>query len=249
MASIQKAHWLFKERYNKTNSNHYRDFSPIQIDQFLTDATHQFIEEFAFPEMHQQRFDMIANLIVTYPEQPELEAFTSSDNVYEFKMSELEYPYLHFKRAFVTTNCGLTKVEIVGQGRLNDILSDSLQQPSKTWRRLVGTFAKSSDENNISLYVYTVDGFTVDTLRIEYVRKPKTCFFGGYNSLEFKQCVATNGENCSQYYNTTTPLQDIEINENYLTTIVDIAVKEAARVMRDTGTVQLQMEKINSITN
>lgn len=249
MASIYKAHWLFKERYNKTNSNHYRDFSPIQIDQFLTDAIHQFIEIHAFPEMHQQRFDMVANLVVTYPEQPDVAYSSANDNVYEFKMSELVYPYLHFKRAYVDTNCGLTKVEIVGQGRLNDILTDVLQQPSKKWRRLVGAFAKSSDENGISLYVYADDDFIVSTLRIEYVRKPKQPFFGKYNSLEYKQCIDTNGTNCGQYYNTTSPLQDIEINDNYLTTIVDIAVKEAARVMRDAGTVQLQTEKINSITN
>lgn len=246
--SIYKLHYLFKERFNKLNSNHYRGYTPMEIDQLLNDATMQFLEKYSFDESHQQKFDMVSNLVVVYPEQEELVPTLVDDNIYELKLSDLTFPYLHLKRIWAQTNCGIIKVELVGQGRLNDVLNDQFQKPSKRWRRLVAALVKTSDSNATSLYIYSETNFTITGIRVEYLRKPAPVFFGGYNTPEYKQCVATNGFNCSEYYNTTSPIQDLEVNENYHSLIVDIAVKEATRILKDPS-IQLQMEKINSITN
>jgi hypothetical protein len=119
------------------------------------------LEEYALPETHQQRYDMVSNLVVTYPEQPSLIPTNLGDNIYEVNLSDLKYDYLHFERAWATTNCGLVKVEIIGKGRLSDILNDQFQKPSKKWRRLIGTFAKSIDSNEQSLYIYSENDFVV----------------------------------------------------------------------------------------
>lgn len=247
--SVLKIVWLFKERYNKNDSNHYRDLTPIQIDQFINNGSFIFLEQNVFPEMHQQKFDMVSNLIVTQPEQPAITPLTSENNVYEFPLSELKYPYLHYKRAYARTNCGTYQVEIVGQGRLNDILKDEFQRPSKKWRRLIGSFAKNSSDNTKSLYIYSEEGFEVNELLIEYVRQPKEFFSGGYNSIEFIECQRASGENCNQYYNAASPVQDLEIDPDYHTLIVDYAVKEAARVLKDGDALNLKQDKINSTIN
>ena len=246
--SIYKLHWLFKERFNKHNTNHYREYTNMQIDQLIYDASIQFLDEFASDESNQQKYDMLSNLIVSYPEQPEIVPTLLGGNIYEVKLTNLTYDYFRLKRVWAQTDCGLVKIEIVGHGRLNDILNDQYQKPSKKWRRLVATFSKTTNENESSLLIYSEEGFDITGIRLEYIRKVKPVFFGGYNTPEFKQCVALNGTNCNQYYNTATSPVDLEINETYHSLIVDIAVREAMRILKDPS-ISLQMEKINTIIN
>lgn len=243
---------MFKERYNKLDSNHYRDLTNIQIDQAINDGVFIFLENNVFPEINQQKFDMVSNLIVTQPEQTVLTPVSSSDNVYEFDLTQLKYPYLHYKRAFANTNCGRYKVEIVGHGRLDDILNDEFQKPSKKWRRLIGKFSKNSTKDTKSLYIYSDEDFIVEDLSLEYVRKPKDFFSGGYDTLEYLDCVRLSGGNsssCNQFKNSSSPVQDLEIDENYHTLIVDYAVKEISRILKDGNSFQLQNDKLNTIIN
>lgn len=248
--SVLKTVWLFKERFNKVDSNHYRDLSPIQIDQFINNAVFIFLENNVFPELNQQKFDMVSNLIVTQPEQSAVTPVSTDNNVYEFDLSTLVYPYLHYKRAYVKTNCGTYDVEIVGQGRLNDILRGNFQKPSKKWKRLIGSFAKNSTSNSKSLYIYSEEGFEIESLYLEYVRQPKEFFSGGYNSIEFIECQRSGGVNCNNlYYNASSPTQDLEIDSTYHTLIVDYAVKEASRILKDGDSLNLNADKINSINS
>lgn len=241
--SIYKLHWLFKERYNKHSTNHYRDYSPMQIDQLLNNAMFQILEEHFTNEGNLQRLDLFSNLLVTYPEQTTIVPENLGNNIYRVKLNTLEYNYLHFERAWVNSDCGIVKLEIVPSRRLNDVLNDEFQKPSKKWKRLVGNIVKDGDES--SLLIYSEEGFTLTGINIEYLRKPKPVFYGGYNTPEYKQCVAQSGTNCATYYNTTSPIQNCELNETYHTLIVDYAVEEAMRILKDQS-ISLQMEKINS---
>jgi len=252
--SIQKLHWLIKERYNKLDSNHYRDLTPMEIDQAADDATFQLME-FVFDNEKQPAFDMIANLVVTASEQPALTPKATTTDavgiVYEFDLSNLLYPYYHYKRAFAVTDCGLVKVELVGHGRLSDVLNDQFSKPSKKWKRLVGTIAKNSTENDYSLYIYSETGFAIESLSLEYVRLPRKVFFGGYDSIEYLECLSNGGtaSTCSQYYNSATAPQDSEIDETYHTLLADFAVRELSRILKDGASFQLQTEKVShSIT-
>lgn len=242
-----KVNWLFKQRFNKLDSAHYRDLSTLEIDQVINDAQFLFLEKNVFAEL-QPQFDMISNLVVTQPEQPALLPISETNDVYEFDLSELEYPYYHYKRAYAKTDCGLVKVEIAGHNKLSDILTDEFQKPSKKWRKLVGAFAKKSIGTSQSLYIYSEANFAISELYLEYVRKPKQYFSGGYDSLEYLDCKTINtNSNCSQFNSRNSLSQNLEINPDYHTLIVDIAVREAARILKDIDSVNLNNEKINQI--
>lgn len=245
--SIQKLHWLVKERYNKLDSNHYRDLTPMELDQAIQDGTFQFIERVALIE-DQPRFDMIANLLIVAPEQGALTPMTSENDVYQFDLDELEYDYYHYKRAYVNTDCGLVKVELIGSGRLSDVLLDQFSKPSRKWRRLVGTIAKNSERDSFSLYVYSEPGFTVDSLYLEYIRQPAKVFYGGYDTIEYLECVAAGNSDCSAYYSASSDPVDSDIDETYHTLIADYAVRELSRILKDVQSFQLQTEKTNSLT-
>lgn len=248
--SVQKLHWLIKQRYNKLDSNHYRDLTPYELDTAINDATFQLVSKIDTPEFQPYQ-EMVANLVITYPQQPLIEPVASDGDVYEFDLNSLAYPYFSFKRAYATTDCGLTKVELVGQGRLNDVLTDQFSKPSKKWRRLIGTLAKSSASNGYSLYIYSEPGFEIENLSLEYVREPVKVFYGGYDTIEYLECLQNGGTTatCSQYYKASDAPVDSEIDETYHTVLADYAVRELSRILKDVPSFQLQTEKVNSITN
>lgn len=245
--SIQKLHWLIKQRFNKLDSNHYRDLTPLEIDEAINDATFLLVSKIDTPEF-QPYIEMVANLVITYPQQPLVEPVASAGDVYEFDLNNLVYPYFSFKRAYANTDCGLTKVELVSQGRLNDVLADQFSKPSKKWRRLIGTLAKSSQSDGYSLYIYSESGFEIENLALEYVRQPVKVFYGGYDSVEYLECLQNGGTTatCSQYYSSTDSPVDSEIDETYHTVLADYAVRELSRILKDVPSFQLQSEKVNS---
>lgn len=244
--SIIKIHWQFKERFNRASSNYYMDFTPMQIDQFVNDGLFQFMER-EFPTENSQRiYDALGNLIVTSPEQGVIEPVTSADNKYEFDFADLEYDYYHYKRAVCKLDgCHDIRVDIEGQGRINDLMNDEMQKPSLKWKRLIGYIAKSSTNDGRSLYVLAHPDMTITGLALDYVRKPKPVFFGGYNTLDYLDCQASGGTNCPGY-SMTSPSQDLEIHTDYHTLIVDYAVREALRTLGMTGEMSLVTDKLSS---
>lgn len=227
---ISKMHWLFKERFNRNSSNFYLDYTPMQIDQFINDAVDIVVQKHAAREDKQIFFDMLNPLLVTAN-------ITGSDNF--FSLDQLKDPYFYNKRITANTSCGEMKVIIEGQGRLNDILTDAFQKPSTKWRRVIGVF----ENNGIRVY----SEVPVTSLTIHYYKYPKQVFFGGYDTLEYLECMKT-GTNCSQYYSKTSTPQDCEVYHTYHARIVDIAVQEAQRVLGQ-ETISLSVNKIDSIIN
>lgn len=248
---IQKMHWLFKERYNKLNSNNYRDLSTYQIDEKINDAQIVFLEEHSYQEGSLQDFDMVNNLLVTSPEQPVLSPVTSSNNIYQFNLSSLKYPLFKIKRIVANTNCGnilIADTQIVGHDKLNIMLDDYHQQPSKKWKRLLAVLAKSSSSLNQNLYIYSTQGFVVNSIQIDYIRKPKEVFYGGYNTIEYLNCVSSGSTHCTQFYSAATQPVNCEIDERYHSLIVDYAVREAQRILKD-NSITLSENKIAQISN
>lgn len=247
---IQKMHWLFKERYNKLNSNNYRDLGTYQIDEKINDGQLIFLEEHAYQEGSLQDFDMVNNLLVTFPDQPVLSPVSVLNNVYQFNLASLKYPLFKIKRIVANTNCGnvlIADTQIVGHDKLNILLDDYHQQPSKKWKRLLAVLAKSSTSTNQNLYIYSTSGFVINSIQIDYIRKPKEVFYGGYNTIEYLNCLS-NGTNCNQYYNVSTPPVNCEIDDRYHSLIVDYAVRETQRILKD-NSITLGDNKIAQISN
>ena len=232
---ITKMHWLFKERYNRSSSNYYPDYSPAQIDQLLNAAGEDMLHQFAAREDKQMFFDMMSPLLTTGV----LEPVSNDGSVYKFDLSQLEKPYFYNKRIVAKTDCGSVKVNIIGHGTLNDVLADALQRPSKTWNRIYGVF----QEGGITLYTDHI----VDSIKIEYYRVPKPVFFGGYDTFEYLNCLKSS-TNCTQFYSKESNTQDCEFDANYHTRIVDFAVREAQRTLGQQE-IALTVNKVDTLLN
>ena len=232
--SILKLHWQFKQRFNKLDSDNYRDLTPMEIDERFNDAVGIFGESFFADESHTQRLDWLSPLIYT----ESLPAVKVSNSVYKVSLSSLTHKYWHLKRVNAATDCGAIDFEITGHGRISDILRDEFQKPSKKWLRLVGLL-----ENN-ELIVHAEDGWDITSLNITYVRYPKPVFFGGYDTAEYIECT----EDCDQFLNIESSPQDLEItDETVRRLITELAVEEAHRILMNVGGVQLQQQKVNSL--
>ena len=247
--SIQEMHYEFKARANRLDTNHYQDLPPYMIDSLINNAVNYFMEHYAYVnklpfELIQSRIDMLSNLVIGQPEQPLITPVQVEDNLYEVELINLVKPYGHLVRSYAKGNCGNINVKIVPMEYLNRVLNDSLQKPSVSWKRLVGTIRKNSTSLSPSLYIYGENGITVTDVGIEFIKQPVKVFIGNYNSIDYDNCVASNGLNCTQFYNVATEPVNCEIAEVYHSLIVDIAVREFARYTENVGKTQLTDNKI-----
>jgi len=198
---IQELHYDIKSTYNKLDSNNRVDLVPAQIDRIINNSSLELVElvyggnvsklqQYGF-EATQQLTDLLSNFVIKNPDQPTLSpaSYNSDFQVYEFRLSDLEYRYLHLLRMYVTTNCGKIRIGKVYQNEhddLNVILLDAMTRPSKKWKRLVAVLGRSSaNDGTSSIYVYTNGEFTISGLDVEYLKYPDKVFFGGYDTLEY----------------------------------------------------------------
>ncbi len=247
--NIQEMHYEFKVRANRLDTQHYQDLNPYTIDSLLNNAQIFFMEHYAYVsrlpfESIQSRIDMLSNLVIGYPEQPELNPALIDANTYEVKLDDLKYEYAHLVRAYVNSNCGVINVKLVPINNLNRMLTDAFQKPSLKWKRLLATIRKTSDDINPSLYIYSASDLVVKDVRLEYIKNPKEVFYGGYNSIKYDTCIASSGINCQQYYNISTPPVDCELSETYHSLLVDIAVREFSRYTDNINKLQTTDNKI-----
>ncbi len=246
--TILQSHQLFKERFNRAASNYHQDFSSYQIDEFLYTGLQQVLKTIVESDSAIQRQGVVGSLLVTAPDQPMLVPVAAINNVYEFNLQQLKYPYFHLERVAANTNCGQVNVVIESYNRLPDILRDHLQRPSKKWSRLIGVIAKSSAEVGLSLYVHSETGFTISSVQFDYLRFPRRPFFGQYDTPDFLRCQELNGD-CTGFYSAGSPPVDIDLHPNFHDNIVDAAVKEAARSLGLVNEFQLASDKTGVITN
>ena len=248
MINIKHLHALFKQRMNRGSTNFLQDFTSLEIDQFINDAVRIVLERIFEDEGQQQKIDYSSSLLITYPDQPVLVPTNIDSGKYEVPLSSLKYPYLHYKRLIVNQGCGDVKVTIETSGRLNDILADDLQKPSKQWRRVFAYLGKTTTSQGKSIFILCEPGTTISSFKIEYLRYPKPVFFGGYDSVSYLDCRQRNGSNCNQFYSKSSPIQDLELDsETFQSLIVDYAVAEAFRVIQSGDGVNLASEKITRI--
>lgn len=240
--AIANDHYHFKLLYNKWDSQHKRDLNPAEIDEILNKAQDIYIEQtysgfnskqVGF-ENTQQRIDDLSHLVIKCPSniQQELSPSLSTlKNISKFNLEDLQFPYLHLIRANAnlrrsSDNCTTSgEVMIVQHDDLNRILKDTFKQPSFNWKRVVGVFGRSgtSATDLSSLYIYTDDTFSVDSICIEYLKKPDRVSIGGYPDISGNIKTATN----------------FEFPDHVILQIIDLAVREAQRIISDPEGFQL----------
>lgn len=240
MCNIQRQHIQFKQRLNKIDSNHNKDFPPAFIDDFLYEASLDYVDVFSGNnpqkallygfELDQMRIDMLSTLVVdvassdSNPLLPINSTTESGFFKYEFLLGTDEMPYMHKVRFYATSNCGNAGIEIEQHDDLNVILADSYQQPNLDWKRLVGTIKKSTNSNTSSLFVYS-DKELIG-LNGQYIKRPTKPFYGGYDTLEYLA-----GD--TNFPSATSPSINMDIPETYCQVVVDIAVKNVSGNLKD----------------
>jgi len=262
---IREIHWEVKQRYNKLDSNFKKDLTPMEIDALIWDVVVDYVDifysgnnskqyKFGF-EVTQQRIDMLSSLVISKPLQPSLTPDSISDDKYEFYLSEegqLVAPYFHLIRAYATTDCGIVNVKIERHNDLNYVLEDAYRKPSRKWKRLVGVIESSTNSLvESSLYVHSEPGFVITSLDLEFIKCPVRPYFGGYNSIEYNNCVATSGASCTTNFDNVslpTLARTIDIPSKYHPIVVDMAVQELSRRLEDGNRFGLRKEKIQTIT-
>lgn len=245
MMLITEVHSVFKERLNRLSSNYHEDLSPYQIDSHLNDGVYRLLERASRNEASRKFGNLFASVIQRQSVTP----VAVGDTEYSVQLDSLEYPFFDVKRIMATTNCGKSKVIIEGHGRINDLLTDAFQRPSKKWRRLLATLDEGAASNSRQLTIYSEAGFTITSLDITYVRYPKPVFFGGYDSPSFVQCQASGGTDCNQYDNTSTVARTFDIHANYHSLMIDFAVEETLRSLGLGNEYQLRQMKTAEFVN
>lgn len=252
MCNIQRQHIQFKQRLNKIDSNHNKDFPTAFIDDFLYEAALDYVDIFGGNnpqkallhgfEVTQVRIDMLSTLVVDIgtldnPLLPNhaINAITESGYFRnEFLLGTSTQPYFHKVRFTAVTDCGNKGIEVVQHDDLNVILTDEYQKPDLNWGRVIGVIRKSSNQNISSLYVYSDKPIT--GLLGQYLKRPNKPFFGGYDTLEFLQDIPG-------FPSATDAPINLDIPEQYCQVVVDIAVNNVSGNLKDYNHTQYLQQK------
>lgn len=226
-ALIERVHVLVKAKVEKLDSNSRYDLPPAILDELINVSQDNYVDA-AFAgtvlaqglgfEATQMRTDMISNLVVKQPEQDPLIPIAQKDGVYEIPFSYFKYKYRHLVRVTIQTDCGPINLKLEQHNQLNTVLNDQFSKPSRKWKRIPFTIARSSDGLGSSLYLYTNNEFTISTVDVEYIKQPRRAFIGGYNSIETNKGL--------EGYKQTDSSVNPEIDESFIDVLVNFVVRE-----------------------
>lgn len=232
--NIQSLHYDFKVKSDKVDSLKNRNFLPAEIDWMLNTAIEEFVDnKYGDFESKQDLVDQLSSLTIKCPtsEQPPMVVSLVSDGVYQMKLNNLSFRYLHLVRLNVLATkegCSsrLIRGNEVTHDELDRILLYPFDGPNFIWGRLPYLFGKedfsvgNNSSINSSIYFYTKNDFNISEVYPEYIKRPKEVFFGGYNSLS------------GQYVSTDTPVS-CDLPPAFHRRIVDIAVANAAMYLNN----------------
>lgn len=189
-------HYEWKRKRDKVDSQDRRDYTDAEIDASINEAILQFCQtrysgnnpkQTGF-EVTQQRIDDLSTLVIKSPmKQPLLTAHKVDldEGIYEYQLSDLTYPYMHYLRARAKVTGCATPIDVIitQHDDLNFVLRNEQLKPSVKWNRVIGTFGRSDDAQSNSLFLYTNKEFELDGLYIDYLKMPDEVSIGGYNDI------------------------------------------------------------------
>lgn len=246
MIPVQRIHHEFKLHYNKLNSNHKRDFPAAYIDDLINRAQLEYVDIFATGtnakkfkigfEVTQQRTEMLSPLVITSKQSIPV-YIDSESNFYDVFEYLLPLDYHYYVRGTIKTNCGTFTIDPKQHDDIGTLLTGYHTRPSLQWLRFPSLFAKTSNADGKSVYIYMPNDVPIQEFSITYIKKPTKVFIGGYNTLEY-----ISGD--SSAYNTSTGVVNSELPEDYLHVLVDIMVDIVSRILQDGASVQLMQDKL-----
>ena len=246
MIYVERIHHEFKLHYNKLNSNHKKDFPKAYIDDLANRAITEYVDIFSTGtnakkfkvgfEVTQQRTDMLGDLVVTQNTiiPTSKDESNTNFNIYEFKVGR---DYHHFVRGQIKTNCGTFSFSPKQHDDINTLLRSHHTKPSTLWKRFPALFAKSSNSESKSIYIYVTKDINVEEFLLTYIKRPRKVFSGNYDTLEY-----ISGDIFA--YNTQTPPQHSDLPGEYLHVLTDIMVDIVSRILNDPNHSASMQDKI-----
>lgn len=228
--TTQELVYLFKLEYDKLDSQDNPDLDIPKIIIILNKAILLYVQgcygvnmtQLPGFEATQERRDDLQMLVVK--DEPLIQYVTSTlPNVYIADISNLQKgSYMHLIRSYsladndTCKNVPLYNVDTTHDD-LNEVLKDPNRSPSFDWQELPIQIAQDK------VWAYTDGTFTPKELKIDYVKYPTKVDLQGY--INFNGTQSTN--------------VDSELPEYALQTVVDIAVKIAQGIIKDTEGYQI----------
>tara|TARA_R110000803_G_scaffold34127_2_gene74662 strand:- start:2150 stop:2902 length:753 start_codon:yes stop_codon:yes gene_type:complete len=230
--TVEEMQYDFKIKFNKLDSNDYRDFQVPEIDWLLNEAQEVFLKQRyginnttqkGF-EGSQKRIDDLRNLVMKNISLSPVTQVISDPVSYE---GTLPPDYIFAIRVQAVVNkhtCGDKTLvcKPIQHDDLSNCLLDPNYNPSYEWGEMpivYGTLsANAADANRI--FGYTDGSFTVTSFILDYLREPKRIAFPGG--------VPGNVYNLPNGLPVNLPNQNCELPEHTHREIVDIATLIAA---------------------
>jgi len=241
---VEALHYRFNLMWDENYSHINKTFSAAETDTYLSVGVNELTEilysgnnlkkyKLGF-EVTQQRIDMLSTLVVGQPEQPAINPtnFNSDLNLYEFDFVDLIEPYKHLLkvRGKIKKCDDLFNVVIKQHDDLNRMLGDANQGCSLKWRRALAEIKRSSNpETEKSLYVYTEGKFEVDSVYIEFLKRPSEICLGNYRDMP-----TIDNPNPG-----LKPRSECDLPEDVHDLVVQVAVQVAARALTNVAKMQI----------
>ena len=195
--TIKNAHWYFLEKFNKLESNTYRELTPVQIDEYLNDAQIKFISNVTNNKVEgtTKYSKDLATLLVKSPTtiQPVIVP-TLTGSTYEMKSSQLAFKCLYpvsFEITAAKPTCTSKKIPVfIKEHDDKAFESQSTRKSSFIWNRCRGYIGRSDTSlgstqyDNFSLYLESDGDFTITNVIPTYYKFPRQVCYGGYNDIE-----------------------------------------------------------------
>lgn len=226
--NVKEMHYSFKVKTDKVDSLKNVNFLPAEIDWIINESIQNFVDnKYKDFESIQDLIDQLSSLTIKSPTtiQPAVPVTQVSTGVYQMKLSDLEFKYLHLVRLNALANkTGCTAKIMRGNEVTHDVLDKVLlspfEGPNYDWVILPYVFGRenTAGSTNSSIYLYTKGEFTLVEAYPEYLKIPTQVFYGGYNSLDGQ-------------YTTATPPVDSDLPEAFHRRIINIAVAEVSNYL------------------
>lgn len=217
--TIEQMHYDFKKKFNKIDSQQYRNYLVTEIDWVLNEAQELFVKMVAEPrvrsylgfEKSQRNIDDIRTVVVTPKSNPTASIINVVDNV-----AELPEDYWFFIKAQVEMSkgsCTEIKARVFPRQHDDEFEESSFDNSNFAWRTVNATFFQGG------IRLYDDGTFTNDKLCLTYIKRLRYIhnakdFRGGQYKLSSGE-ILTGSVNC-------------ELPEGTHREIVDLAVAIAS---------------------
>lgn len=212
--NIQELHYSFDLKVDKIDSLDVDSFNPAQKDWILNYAQDVLVKQrygltnnkqYGFEaitkrrddlrSLHKKQFEIIPVLFSTNLYEAPLNLITNPKNL----VQEKNYWFCTRLRADIKKGACIKNVEVfeAQTDDLNSGLKYNFYKPSFKWGRVSATFNddtfdfENPDDILGSVFLHT-DGFSVEKVYIDYVKKPNKMWLGTYNTLDGNNVVGVN---------------------------------------------------------